>query len=241
MNLEDFISEADILEKSELEKVKLLAFYKIETKELTEFSAAGAATWLTAANLPTPNTTRLKKNLQESKDFIKGSSKDLFKLHATTLKSLKEKWKNIHEKSELIITDHTILPGSLYSSSRGYVKQLCDQINASYHYNIFDGCAVLMRRLLEILLIHSFEHSQEDHEIRESGQFIPLEQIIAKAKNNTKLSLSRDTKNTLDTFRELGNFSAHKIHYNCRRPDIEKVLLKYRATIEELMYKANLC
>ena len=41
-------------------------------------------------------------------------------------------------------------------------------------------------------------------------------------------------------FKDLGNYSAHKIWYNCTQGDIKPHILKYRAIIEELMYKAGL-
>ena len=40
--------------------------------------------------------------------------------------------------------------------------------------------------------------------------------------------------------KDLGNYSAHKIWYNSTKQDIEPHILKYRAIIEELMYKAKL-
>jgi hypothetical protein len=54
------------------------------------------------------------------------------------------------------------------------------------------------------------------------------------------LSLSPATKACLDDFRIVGNFSAHKIYYNAKRADIKRVVLEYRAAIEELLYKAGL-
>ena len=46
----------------------------------------------------------------------------------------------------------------------------------------------------------------------------PVEAIISDAKNNS----------TLDTFRQPGNFSAHKIEYTCRREYIAPDIQEYR-------------
>lgn len=43
-----------------------------------------------------------------------------------------------------------------------------------------------------------------------------------------------------DVFRQLGNFSAHKIQYNANRKDIDNVQLRYRVTIEDLLYAAGI-
>jgi len=64
--------------------------------------------------------------------------------------------------------------------------------------------------------------------------------IVNDAKTNSTLNLSRNAKSCLDQFRMLGNFSAHKIYYNCKRDDIGKVALEYRAIFEELLYKSGI-
>ena len=67
-----------------------------------------------------------------------------------------------------------------------------------------------------------------------------LDGIIKNAKNNTTLALSRNSKGCLDIFRELGNFSAHKIEYTCRREYISPHVQNYRALIGELLYKSGI-
>jgi len=240
MTLEQYLEEACVLEASEIDKVKLIFFYFFTKKELDCFSVSDVFEWFDNIHLSKPNSSRLKSKIAASRAFVRGPSKDTFKLHASTIKALDSQFPDIKTKSESIVTDETVIPFDVYSQSRGYIKSLCDQVNASYHYNIFDGCAVLMRRLIEILLIHSFEETDSSEGIKDgNGNYIPLEQIVVKAKSSASLSLSRDTRGLLDTFRQLGNFSAHKIHYNCRRSDVDKIKMKYRAAIEELMYKSG--
>src|SRR5690606_19553500 len=107
--------------------------------------------------------------------------------------------------------------------------------------NIFDGCAVLMRRLLEICLILAYEKLAIEDEIKDSqGGYKLLNAIIDNAKLSKKLALSRNSKDSLEIFRSLGNFSAHKIYYNAHRKDVESRVLDYKALIEELFYKAEL-
>lgn len=145
-------------------------------------------------------------------------------------------------ESESILENQSILPSKLYVNTRGYIEQLSKQINSSYENKLYDCAAVIMRRLMEILLILSFQKNNIDKKILDkSGQkYITLEKIIKIAITESKLKLSSNTKNDMDTFRELGNLSAHKIWYNCTKKDIEPLILKYRAIIEELMYKAGI-
>ncbi len=164
-----------------------------------------------------------------------------FCLHAITIDELQLKFPGIHSTCEEVVSEDTVLPSPIYLNTRGFIESLAKQINASFENNIYDGCAVLMRRLLEICIILSFENLKIDSEIRDgSGNYMPLEAIMSHAKSSSTLKLSRDTRAIMDDFRTLGNFSAHKIYYNCRRDDLKTVLKSYRAAIEELLYKAGI-
>lgn len=241
MRLNNFLGENDFYNKTEIEKVKILAFYNYMNDKEYEFDMNGMLEQFTVLRLPKPNKSRLEKNIRTSKDFIRGGKVDHYRLHPKAIINLKNTYRTIDFKTQEIETINTILPESLYKDSRGYIISLSKQINASYENNIFDGCAVLMRRLLEILLIHSYEKNNIQSEIKDSsGNYVNLSNIINNAKNNSKLAFSRDTKECLDGFRELGNFSAHKIYYTAKREDIDRVILNYRATCEELLYKSNL-
>jgi len=238
ISLNHFIEKTDLFTQTEIDKVRLLAFYHHVHQEDFEFSLDLVCGWFEDLGLHKPNKSRLKHNLSKSRAFVKNKEQESFRLYANELKSLKRDHSFISEKSEEIETTDTILPASLYENTRGYIESLSKQINASYENNIFDGCAVLMRRLLEICLIYSYEHQGIDAEIRDSnGNYKMLSDIVSNAINNSKLSLSRNTKSCLDDFRAIGNFSAHKIYYNARKTDIQKVILEYRAGIEELLYK----
>jgi hypothetical protein len=143
------------------------------------------------------------------------------------------------DASEEIISNDALLPKTIYAASPTYIVKLADQINASYDNNIFDGCAVLMRRLLEILLIQTYEKLGCEGDIQNSdGNFRMLDGISNDAKTNGTLKLSRNTKKSLDDFKSVGNFAAHKIKYTTRRGDIQSVARDYRGAIEELLYGA---
>ncbi len=118
---------------------------------------------------------------------------------------------------------------------------MAQQINSAYENNLFDACALMMRRLLEILIIHCFESEGIEDQIKDSdGSYQNLKSLINKAKSKPEIKLSSDVKKDIDQFRELGNLSAHRVKYNCRRDDIRPLRLGYRAVIEELLYAAAL-
>jgi len=241
MKIEQFSSLANLVEKSELKKVEHLAFYFLENKEQVEFTVKDMAAILVALGFAQSNTARLNNAIQKSTVFNKGTKKDYYRLSAKSIKSLREDYPNLSE-SEEIISDDSLLPEILFNEvNRQYLVKVAQQVNATYENNLFDACALMMRRLLEILLIHCFEvQGIEDRVKDEEGNYQNLKTLINKAKSFPEIPLSTDAKKDIDSFRELGNMSAHRVKYNCRRDDIRTLRVEYRAVIEELLYAANL-
>lgn len=136
----------------------------------------------------------------------------------------------------------SVLPDALFDKLLPNVQSLCKQINASYENNLFDCTAVMMRRLLENLLVLSYQKEGIESEITDKSgtHHVSLDKVIKNAEQNTTLALSANTRKDMMLFKDLGNYSAHKIWYNCLQGDIKPHILKYRAIIEELMYKAGL-
>ena len=66
-----------------------------------------------------------------------------------------------------------------------------------------------------------------------------IKDAVKNAKANRTLNLSR-IKNEFDTFRMVGNFSAHNITYTAGKKDIDDIKLSYRVMLEELYNKAGL-
>lgn len=241
MKIDQFSSMANLVDKSEIKKVEHLAFYFLENKEQAEFTAKDMGVILVALGFAQPNTARLKTTMQKSSAFNKGSKKDFYRLSAKAIKALRETYPNLSE-SEDIISDDSLLPEILFNEvRRQYLVKAAQQVNAAYEHNLFDACALMMRRLLEILLIHCFEaRGIEDRVKDDEGNYQNLKTLINKAKTFSEIPLSADAKKDIDSFRELGNLSAHRVKYNCRRDDIRTLRVEYRAVIEELLYAADL-
>lgn len=136
----------------------------------------------------------------------------------------------------------TVVPEPLFDKLSPNIQSLCRQINASYENNLYDCTAVIMRRLLEGLLVMSYQENKIEADITDKNgdHHVTLDRMIKNAMQNQTLKLSANTKNDMALFNDLGNYSAHAIWYNCTKNDIQPHILKYRAIIEELMYKAGL-
>jgi hypothetical protein len=241
VTLAQFVAACKLDTLAEVPKVCHLAFYHLKKDGAEEFSAGDCAKWLDDLHLPKPNTSRLAVNLTKCRDTVRGSNTGLFRLHHTYRKKMEELYPQFAEKSQEVVDHGTILPPVLYEKTRGFVESLARQINRSYEENIFDGCAVLMRRLEEVLLIMAYQHLQIDAEIKDgSGNYVLLEGIVSNAQSNTTLNLGRNSKKTIEKIREMGNYSAHQIHYQCRREWIQEKIEEYRALVTELLSKAGL-
>jgi hypothetical protein len=169
MNLEKFANLSRLVDQSEIQKVGLLGFYHLKMSGIESFSVQDICNWFDLLGFAQPNTSRLKKKLVLSKEIVRGKQVDTYRLHAKLLKSLDAQFPSLNEDDEIIETIDSIIPQPLYAGTRGYIESLSKQINASYENNVFDGCAVLMRRLMEVMLILSYENLGIEHEIKESS------------------------------------------------------------------------
>jgi hypothetical protein len=211
--------------------------YMIKNEEVT---ITQVNEYFSLNNLPKYNTTYLKENFRRSPNVTKGATTDTYKPARRFMDEMEKQFSFVIERDEEITADDIIIPDSLVIATRGYIANLSKQINACYVHNIFDGCAVLMRRLLEILIIHSYEALNKETEISDSNGFKNLSTIINHTISTRPFKLTKEVYETLDEFRQVGNFSAHRIHYNAKRKDIDNVRLKFRITVEELLYQSGL-
>jgi hypothetical protein len=62
-----------------------------------------------------------------------------------------------------------LIPMDIVKGTRGYVEKITEQANGCYEKGWYDACAVMARRLIEILIIDSFEAKGKLGDIREAG------------------------------------------------------------------------
>jgi hypothetical protein len=130
---------------------------------------------------------------------------------------------------------------SIVRNTRGYIERIAHQINGCYENGWYDACAVMVRRLLEILIIEAFEHFGVTDKVKNTnGDFLYLADLIARLLGETTWGLSRNTKTALPKLKELGDKSAHSRRFNAVRSDIDRVLPELRVTYQELIYLAKL-
>ena len=135
-----------------------------------------------------------------------------------------------------------MLPHAMVKGTRGYIERVVFQINGCYEKGWFDGCAVMMRRLVETLIIECFEKHGIAHKIKNNptGDFLFLRDLIDKLIQESTWNLGRNTKQALAKLKNVGDQSAHSRRYNAHREDIEKLADDFRTVCQELLYLAGL-
>jgi hypothetical protein len=134
-----------------------------------------------------------------------------------------------------------ILPFSIVRNTRGYIERVAHQVNGCYEKGWFDGCAVMMRRLVETLIIECYEFYGIQAKIKDAnGNYLGLDDLINKAVQETKWSLTQGAKTGLPKIKKLGDLSAHSRKFNARPNMIEDIRLDFCVIVEELLYISNM-
>lgn len=239
MTFEKYANTLNIITKTEFDKVSYTAFFLYKYEGKSEFLLNDIFKLLEQINVTISNHSRIKNKLKTSKRYRK-IKKDTYTITSNGINELTPIIDEVLNTNCNIITNNCLFDLSLFIGARGYLDILFKQVDNCYNNNCYDACAVLVRRIFEILLIESYQNLGITSEIKNSSDnYVMLESICTNAKGNKILNLSRNTKEALDDIRDLGNFAAHKITYNTRKSDIDKLYNSIRTCFEELYYKAG--
>lgn len=244
MKIIDFIDILKINEKNEAEKATLLCFYHSKEGDELEFSLSRIASIMIDSGYNAPNTSRLKEQLIKGKNkafIVKRNSCITLSFVPAVYQRIEQEIGYLWENDEEIELEGTLIDENKFCGKRNYLDKLIFQINHSYENNCYDAAAVLMRRLFELLLIMAYQNIGIDNEIKDpnGSGYKMLDGIVKNAIGNSKLKLSR-IKMDFDSFRLVGNNSAHGIFYIAGKKDIDDIKIKYRVMLEEHYNKAGL-
>jgi hypothetical protein len=134
-----------------------------------------------------------------------------------------------------------VLPHSLFIGTRGYLEKIAYQINATYLSTSYDACAVMIRRLIEILVIEAFEKYGIGSKIKDAnGDYLFLRDLVQALLGEPSWNLGRVTKSALPKLKTIGDLSAHSRRYNAQRQYIDDIIQDLRVVSEELLYLSGL-
>jgi hypothetical protein len=185
------------------------------------------------------NVTRLTNRLAKSSNVVRGQRKDTFKIKLAA-KSLLDKQFTPLLKRQIPKVESHVLSSDTFLATRRYLETLVFQINGSYQFGFYDGCIVLCRRLMEILLIEAFETTDQASAIKRGNNYLALSEIISIAQSGQHIKLARGTAAILDEIKEAGDAGAHSRSYITKQEDIDDIKLKFRRAIAELMTLAEI-
>jgi len=134
-----------------------------------------------------------------------------------------------------------VLHRKIFEDTRGYIIQIVDQINICYEHTCYDACAVMIRRLIEVLIIETYSSHKVEAEICDSDDnFLFLDELINRFTTSSHWKIGRNTKSGLKKMKTIGDQSAHSRRYNAKRPYIDEVMHDLRVVTEELLYLSGL-
>jgi hypothetical protein len=114
-------------------------------------------------------------------------------------------------------------------------------MNGCYATGWYDGAAVMMRRLMEIVIIEAFEGKGLAATIKtNNGDYFQLTELIVKALAEQSWTLSRNARQALPSLRDVGHRSAHGRYFTAKKEDIDQLQSGCRVVIEEFLHHADL-
>lgn len=184
------------------------------------------------------NVTIVKQFFRRDRRVIKGTG-ETYLLRPDFSAELNEKYSSLLITKPLIECD-TVLPKDLFKNAKGYIKKVVLQLNASYLYSLFDCCAVMCRRLLETLIIETYESQNRSEEIKDKdGHYLMFSGLSDYIEKDGAIHLGRNTIKGLRNFKKLGDLSAHNRRFNARKTDIDEIKGYLRISCEELLHLAG--
>lgn len=238
----DYKQAVGLDDQKQVDQAVLICYYHYKETGESQFEPKGIQTLFSDFGFNAINVTRVKKALLEKHKMrtIKGLQSTL-EFIPTVLQELEAQYASLWNDTETIESNSELIDESKFCGKRGYLDKLIKQINHTYCHNCFDACAVLMRRLFEILLVLTYQKSGNEAAIlKPDGTHLMLEGIVRDAVQNKGLGIPSRISKKFDAFREVGNNSAHSITYTAGQKDITDIQRDYRVMMEDLYNRAGL-
>ena len=130
---------------------------------------------------------------------------------------------NLNSNGELV-------PIEIFEGAPNYIMKLVDQANGCFTNGWYDGAAVMVRRILELLIIDCFEKKDIEDKIKNSSEeYLYLSELIPKFLDESSWHIPRNARSSLPKLKEIkkiGDLAAHgkqivtKTHLNRFAKDI---------------------
>lgn len=221
-------------ELKEIDIVAAVAWFLVERRQASRVLLGEVCDFIEGHGIRVNmNRSRLRTKFPlKTGVFLNKNDEIVFSLNERT--KINEKFRRFLGDAKQEIKD-TILELADFENQRTYVLALARQINACRQFDIFDGCAVLMRRLMEVLIIDAYEVHALRAKIVSGHEYLPLSGLIGVLTSGHEFKLSRNCKKWIDRCKEIGDNAAHSRTYITRKLDIDDFSGNYRSLIAELL------
>lgn len=231
-NRANFLHEISRLNLNQTEEaIALLWFYR-QTQTFEERNAAELADDFRDEGYPEPNSTRLGAALRRSRKTVLGRRRGTFQINVRYIDELEADYGQLLNIRAQAVNP-LVLPEDFGRGTRHF-EQLVIEVNGSYEKGYFDGCAVMIRRILESLIISVFISRRQVNVIKIDGAFLQLEALIEKTLIFDQVHLSRDARRIMRQIKEVGDVAAHNRNYLTQQQDIDDIKLGARRILSEL-------
>lgn len=215
------------------EAIALLWFYR-QTQAFEERSAAELSTDFRDEGYTAPNASRLANALRRNRRTVSGRRRGTFQINTRYLDELEAAYGGLLVGIPARTASPLVLPEDFGRGTR-HLEQLVIETNGSYEHGYYDGCAVMLRRILESLIISIFLSRRQADMIRVDGNLLSLEALILKVLSFDQVHLSREARRVMGQIKEVGDAAAHNRNYLTKQQDIDDIKLGARRVLEELL------
>jgi hypothetical protein len=242
LSLGDFCEIVKSLNKSNAEKALAVLWYFDHEQCDSAKTAGQLAKILGDHHVGTPNQTTLAEAIRKTR--LANESKNGFSLKPGSRKVIRDWLPNDLDGIQPAM-DHAsgYLPEAVWRNTRGYIEEVCRELNGCFRNAYYNAAAVMLRRLLETLIIEAYEFLGRETEIKSGGNYLMLSDLAERAcgENGHKgLGLGRDSKKALKEARNVGNWSAHARRFLAHAGDLTKPQDGVRLLVQELIQIADL-
>ena len=197
------------------------------------------STFVTSGFKSSVNKARLIKNLGKEPGIIKGIKKGTYRCSLKHSVDLENRFSVDEQHSKPKLTYNFIEQGT-FPNNRAYLVRITEQINGTYEYEFYDGCAVLMRRLMESLLIEVFEYTGQAQLIRDANGHYKMLNGIINSLGGSRIRFARGIAKTIENVKKVGDNAAHGRAHTTKKNDIDDLKIEYRKLISELKLHSNI-
>ncbi len=233
--LDIFASTVDgLLGKNKTEQIDVFAYFLLDSSDNKYFTTADIKKCFEELSLPEysniPSYLSAASKRGKTQKYIK--SKEGYSL--TLLQ--RDKMNKAFSKIAPPKPSDNLFPKDILDGCRSYIIDISNQAIVCFDKGLYDACSVMLRKLIEVLIIETFERYNIADKIKnDRGDFFYLSDLITCLLNEKKWNIGRNAKEGFSKIKKIGDMSAHNRRFFSKKPDIDDIRESIRICVQELV------